>query len=54
MSRILSKKDFGPHGFRWLTLKRITVSFETFTYPEFPKGSLNHPYTPVFRLVMPG
>ena len=54
MSRILSKKDFGPHGFRWLTLKRITVSFETFAFPDVSKGSLNHPYTPVFRLVMPG
>ena len=24
MSKILKKQDFGAHGFRWLTLKRIT------------------------------
>jgi len=27
MSVIVRKTDFGPHGFRWLTLKRIEVSF---------------------------
>ena len=25
MSKNLSRKDFGPHGFRWLTLTRIKV-----------------------------
>ncbi|KAL3144559.1 hypothetical protein ABBQ32_004289 [Trebouxia sp. C0010 RCD-2024] len=23
MSKLLERKDFGPHGFRWLTLKRV-------------------------------
>ena len=54
MSKVLSKKDFGPHGFRWLTLKRITVSLETFAFPEESKGSLIHLYATVSRLVMPG
>lgn len=27
VSRNLSKNDFGPQGFRWLTLKRIKVRF---------------------------
>ena len=30
MSKVVSKQDFGPHGFRWLTVKRITVSTNTF------------------------
>lgn len=31
MSRQLEKKDFGPSGFRWLTLKRIVVCILTTT-----------------------
>jgi hypothetical protein len=27
MSRVIGKSDFGPTGFHWLTLKRITVTF---------------------------
>ena len=32
MSKLLERKDFGPQGFRLLTLKRILVSTVIFSY----------------------
>ncbi len=51
MSKQLEKTDFGPDGFKWLTLKRIVVSShdENLLYPKFwLRVQLLHAYHPSF------
>ena len=51
MSKQLEKTDFGPEGFKWLTLKRIVVSCHDADLLD-PKLSLrvqlSHAYHPSF------